>query len=152
MKESLYTTDNPVFAGYAFYAAFLIFKMILMSFLTGYQRQRKKVFVNAEDATLAGAELKGVQDEDVERIRRAHLNDLENIPIFLISGLILVAADPNVIFALMMFRLYFIARLGHTIVYAVYVVRQPVRTIFFFTGVIINIIIVFTIFVYFPQL
>lgn len=30
-----------------------------------------KVFVNAEDATLAGAELKGVQDEDVERIRRS---------------------------------------------------------------------------------
>ncbi|KAK9506130.1 hypothetical protein O3M35_008121 [Rhynocoris fuscipes] len=126
--------------------------MILLALLTGYQRQRKKAFVNAEDAAMAGTELKGVQDEEVERVRRAHLNDVENIPVFLISGMIFVAADPNVIFALMMFRLYFIARLAHTIVYAVYVVRQPVRTICFLIGVLINMILIFTIFIYFPQL
>ncbi|XP_014249158.1 microsomal glutathione S-transferase 1-like [Cimex lectularius] len=154
LKEamSLFTTENPVFAGYAFYSALLAFKMLLLALLTGYQRFRKKAFVNPEDAAQAGTEVKLVPDEDVERIRRAHLNDMENIPIFMITGLIFVASDPNVIFALMMFRLYTIGRFLHTVVYTVYVVKQPARAISFQIGLITNVIIIFYIFVSFPQL
>jgi glutathione S-transferase len=56
------------------------------------------------------------KDEDVERVRRAHLNDLENIPAFLISGLFYVMTNPNVNLALWLFRIAVLARIGHTIV------------------------------------
>ena len=35
------------------------------------------------------------QNADVERVRRAHQNDLENIPIFLILALFYVTTDPD---------------------------------------------------------
>lgn len=62
----------------------------------------------------ANVEIK--KDEDVERVRRAHLNDLENIPAFLIAGLFFVCSEPNVDLALWLFRIAFLARVGHTIV------------------------------------
>ena len=82
---------------------------------------------------------------------RAHLNDLENIPIFLISGLLFVITKPNVIFALMMFRIYTLARIVYTIVYAIYVVRQPVRSGAFFIGLLVNVIMVITVLITFTQ-
>lgn len=56
------------------------------------------------------------KDEDVERVRRGHLNDLENIPAFLIAGLFFVCSEPNVDVALWLFRIAVLARFGHTIV------------------------------------
>ena len=82
---------------------------------------------------------------------RAHLNDLENIPIFLLTGVIFVLSDPDLVFALMLFRLYTLARIIHTIVYAVYVIRQPTRAIAFLVGVIINVIMIICIFISFHQ-
>ena len=56
------------------------------------------------------------KDEDVERVRRAHLNDLENIPAFLLAGFFYVLTEPNVDLALWLFRIAVLARIGHTIV------------------------------------
>ncbi|CAH1408181.1 unnamed protein product [Nezara viridula] len=104
-----------------------------------------QAFVNVEDAIAAGVDIK-MDDQDVERCRRAHLNDLENITMFLITGLIYVLTDPNIVFALMLFRIYAVARILHTIVYAVVVVRQPARAICFNIGVLCNFIMIFSIF------
>merc|ERR1712137_1321100 len=38
---NLYTTDNPVFASFCFYAALVALKMLMMSFLTAYHRLTK---------------------------------------------------------------------------------------------------------------
>lgn len=73
---------------------------------------------------------------------RAHQNDLENIPIFLITGLLLVASGPSEMLANNLFRLYTIVRIMHTVAYALFVLPQPTRGIMFFSGVIINIIMV----------
>lgn len=56
------------------------------------------------------------KDEDVERVRRAHLNDLENIPAFLIAALFYVMSEPNTDVALWLIRIAVIARILHTIV------------------------------------
>lgn len=56
------------------------------------------------------------KDENVERVRRAHLNDLENIPAFLIAGFFFVCSEPNVDLALWLFRIAVLARIAHTIV------------------------------------
>lgn len=151
MNFSLLSKGNAVFEGFAFYAAVLILKMMLMSFLTSIQRFRKKAFANPEDTVAHGVDVKQ-DDEDVERVRRAHLNDLENIPIFLLTGVLFVLSDPDLVFALMLFRLYTLTRIIHTIVYAIYVVRQPARGIAYLVGLVINIIMIIFVFINFHQL
>uniref|UniRef100_A0A1B6FXA4 Microsomal glutathione S-transferase 1 n=1 Tax=Cuerna arida TaxID=1464854 RepID=A0A1B6FXA4_9HEMI len=148
---SALNADNPVLQGFAFYASILILKMMLMSVLTALQRFRKKAFISPEDAAAFKGEVK-MEDPDVERVRRAHLNDLENIPIFLVTGFLFVLSDPDVVVALMFFRLFTLARLVHTFVYAVYVVRQPTRAIAFAVGQLITLIMVIMIIVKFHQL
>nr|DAD54393.1 TPA_exp: glutathione S-transferase 1 [Aphis glycines] len=135
--------SNPVFECYAFYSCILILKMIVMSFLTVLQRFRKKIFISPEDTAISkgGGEVK-YDDPDIERVRRAHLNDLENIPIFLITGLLLVASNPPEIIANNLFRIYTFVRIMHTIAYAVIILPQPTRAIFFIAGVVINIIMI----------
>ncbi|XP_054286255.1 microsomal glutathione S-transferase 1-like isoform X2 [Macrosteles quadrilineatus] len=143
--------DNAVLQGFGFYACILMFKMLMMSLLTFYQRYRTKAFISPEDAAAFKGEVK-TEDPDVERVRRAHLNDLENIPIFLVTGLLFVMSDPDVVVALMFFRLYTLARFAHTFVYAIYVVRQPARAIAFGVGQIITTIMIIMIIVKFHQL
>lgn len=72
----------------------------------------QQAYDNPEDAQ--NVELK--KDDDVERVRRAHLNDLENIPAFLIAGLFFVCSEPQVDLALWLFRIAALARILHTIV------------------------------------
>lgn len=69
----------------------------------------------------------------MERIRRAHLNDLENIIPFMIVALLYVLTNPNPMVAMMLIRIVAISRIAHTIVYAVYPVRQPARATCYFT-------------------
>jgi len=148
---TLLNAKNPVLQGLAFYSAILVLKMMGMSVLTGIQRFRKKAFISPEDAAAFKGEVK-LEDPDVERVRRAHLNDLENIPIFLVTSLVFVLTDPDVVVALMFFRLYTLARLVHTFVYAIYVVRQPTRAIAFGVGQLILFIMLIMIIIKFHQL
>lgn len=64
---------------------------------------------------------------------------MENLPVFFISGIIFILADPNAVFALMMIRIYAIARITHTVAYCCLRI-QVVRTISFLTGLVINLI------------
>lgn len=54
----------------------------------------------------------------VDRSRRIHRNDLENIPAFLAAGLLFVAVDPPYLLAVALMATFVIARLVHTVVYA----------------------------------
>lgn len=74
----------------------------------------------------------GEKNAKVERIRRAHLNDIENILPFMIVALLYTLTNPNVILAMMLIRVAALSRFCHTIVYAVYPVRQPARAICYF--------------------
>merc|ERR1712137_801278 len=65
-----------------------------MSFLTAYHRLTKNIFANPEDAAMSKVKVR--TDESVERVRRAHLNDMENIVPFLFIGLIYVGTSPAV--------------------------------------------------------
>lgn len=56
------------------------------------------------------------KDERVERVRRAHLNDLENIPAFLLAAFFYILSEPDVVTALVLIRIAVIARFIHTIV------------------------------------
>ena len=107
--------ENEVLRGYITWGGLLLIKLLLMAFLTSVQRFRKGAFENPEDVSgRENVEIK--KDDDVERIRRAHLNDLENIPAFLISGFFFVLTEPQPDLALWLFRVGVLSRIGHSIV------------------------------------
>lgn len=74
-----------------------------------------KAVENPEDVR-GGTNFEIKKDENVERVRRAHLNDLENVPAFLIAALMYVMSEPNPIAASWLIRVAVIARIFHTIV------------------------------------
>ena len=88
-----------------------------------------QIFISPEDtAGLKNAKVK-YDDPDVERVRRAHLNDLENIPAFIFAAWLFVLTNPPAWLALNLFRAFTFARIVHTLVYAVVVIPQPARAL-----------------------
>ncbi|NXK54756.1 MGST1 transferase, partial [Chauna torquata] len=115
--------DNEVLRAYATYATIVLIKMMLMSLITTYLRITRKAFANSEDIASFGkgeSAKKYVRtDADVERVRRGHLNDLENIVPFLGIGLLYALSGPDLSAALLHFRIFTAARIIHTVAYLV---------------------------------
>src|SRR5690606_2724568 len=89
-----------------------------------------KKLLNPEDAKLSrDGELQSADDDDVARVRRAHLNALENILPFLPMGLLLVLTGPSVAVAGALFVTFTVFRLLHTVAYLK--ALQPLRSIAF---------------------
>ena len=84
--------QNPVFATYVIAATLMILKAVSMSWLTVVRMmQVKGGFRSPEDIkkTPLNPESNPKQlepNEYVERIRRIQMNDLENLPFFLVAG------------------------------------------------------------------
>ncbi|XP_061395202.1 microsomal glutathione S-transferase 1-like [Musca vetustissima] len=129
----LLTFDNAVFKAYIFWSAVLVVKMMFMSLLTAMQRFRTKTFANPEDC-MSKKDKVTYDNPYVERVRRAHLNDMENIFPFFAAGFFYVMTNPSAFLAINLFRAVAIARIVHTLVYAVVVVPQPARAISFFVA------------------
>ncbi|KAH8338153.1 hypothetical protein KR059_010130 [Drosophila kikkawai] len=127
----LLSKSNPVFGCYMFWTSLLILKMLIMSLLTARQRMKTKTFANPEDVR-GGLEVR-FGDPNVERVRRAHRNDLENVLPFILMSLAYVATGPNPLTARLLIRIGASARLLHTVVYAVIPVPQPARGLAFLT-------------------
>lgn len=118
---------------FGFWGSVLVLKMLAMIPLTARQRFRKKVFSSEEDTTYSPGSKVSYNDADVERVRRAHLNDLENIlPWFVITYLWL-GTGPSPWLAKMLIRTFVLARIFHTIAYVI-MKQQPTRAIVFFVG------------------
>ncbi|XP_017155232.1 microsomal glutathione S-transferase 1 isoform X1 [Drosophila miranda] len=140
--NELFNLDNPVFCCYLFWATVLVVKMLLMSLLTAVQRfrfkllglvplgMRRKIFPNQEDLFFKNTEVQ-FNDPHVERVRRAHRNDMENILPYFIMALIYISTNPDATVSCNLFRVASLARIVHTLVYAVYPVPQPSRIIAF---------------------
>ncbi|XP_077140603.1 prostaglandin E synthase [Ranitomeya variabilis] len=120
--------ENKVFLMFVFYSTLLIMKMYLLAIITGQIRLRKKAFANPEDAIRHGGVEFYREDSDVERYRRAHRNDMENIFPFLFLGAIYSLMDPNPSIARIHFLVFFIGRLVHTAAY-VLVLKAPTRSV-----------------------
>nr|AII16887.1 microsomal glutathione S-transferase [Antheraea yamamai] len=122
--------SDPAVQSYILYSGVLALKVLGVAILTSRVRYTKKVFANEEDAKRTKSKVKH-DDPDVERVRRAHLNDLENIPAFWILGALYLTTSPEAAWATLLFRLYAAGRILHTVVYAVTPLPQPARAIAF---------------------
>ncbi|NWU64250.1 MGST1 transferase, partial [Pterocles burchelli] len=129
--------DNDVFRAYATYTTIVLLKMMLMSPLTSYFRVTRKAVANPEDAVSFGkgeSAKKYVRtDQDVERVRRVHLNDLENIVPFLGIGLLYALSGPELYSALLHFRIFVGSRILHTFIYLI-PLPQPSRGLTWLAG------------------
>ncbi|XP_075154508.1 microsomal glutathione S-transferase 1 isoform X2 [Haematobia irritans] len=134
---SLLSLENPVFCCFLLWTSVLVVKMLLMSLLTALQRFRNKVFPNQEDLFFKNIEVQ-FNDPHVERVRRAHRNDMENILPYFTMALAYICTNPNPTLACNLFRVAAVARILHTLVYAFYPVPQPSRVIAFATMFVIT--------------
>jgi glutathione S-transferase len=115
--------QDPVFATYVIAASLMILKAVGMSWLTVVRMmQVKGGFRSPED--LRKTPLNPTPDpkqlepnERVERIRRIQMNDLENLPFFLVSGLLYVLTEPSLVLARVLFYGYVLSRLLHFAAY-----------------------------------
>lgn len=89
-----------------------------------------QTFANPEDLPSKKMQVK-MNDPNVERVRRAHLNDLENVIPFLLVSFLYVLTNPAAGLATMLIRVAALARFAHSFVYAVVVIPQPARAIAF---------------------
>lgn len=155
--------NNSAFAAYAFYTAVLAVKVFLMALLTVIQRVRNKVYCRSLFSNKTILKLETLQavasredspkgivrfSEDVERQRRAHLNDLENIPIFLIIAFLYILTTPTTFIAVNLIRIFAAARIIHTLVYAIYPL-QPARGISFGVGLLVTLFMALNVLIFF---
>ena len=82
--------ENPAFQTYAVCSAILAIKMLLTGNYTSAQRMRTKGFVNEEDAKAFRGQANAQEHPAVAHALRIQRNDLENIPLFFVIGLIYV--------------------------------------------------------------
>jgi uncharacterized MAPEG superfamily protein len=133
------TLTNPVFVTYAIAASLMVLKIMLQGWITVARMLANSAgFVNPEDAKAGPANPKprpGQLDlnDDVDRSRRIHRNDLENIPAFLAIGLLFVLIDPPLAAAQWLMYGFAAARIAHTIAYST-AQRHEVRATFYSIG------------------
>ncbi|XP_051269076.1 prostaglandin E synthase [Dicentrarchus labrax] len=119
---------NEVFSCFVFYGVLLVMKMYIIAVITGQVRLRKKAFANPEDALRHGGLQYHREDPYVERCRRAHINDMENILPFLFVGAIYSLTGPSLAVARLHFVVFFMARVLHTIAYLL-ALPAPTRSV-----------------------
>jgi glutathione S-transferase len=115
--------QDPLFATYVIAATLMILKAVGMSWLTVVRMMTARSgFRSPEDlkkTPLNPAPHPGqlAPDERVDRIRRIHLNDLENLPFFLAAGFLFVLTQPPLLLAQVLLYGYVASRLLHFLAY-----------------------------------
>ena len=111
----------------------LFLKMFGLSVYQGFHRIGTRTFVNPDDAAVFNKLPAAEELPQVQRVAKAWLNDLENIPIFIGLGTayVLTGASPGA--ATWLFSTFTIARILHTLMYLLGL--QPWRTITYAVGI-----------------
>lgn len=123
----------PAYRPLMLFSALLVLKMGAMGVATATRRRRSQVVVNPEDTGISpGARAEPEETPDTLRAKRAHLNDLENIPGFLILALLYTLAGGSAAGGWSYFGTFFVARVLHSAFYLNAV--QPWRSAAFGLG------------------
>ncbi len=120
---------NPALRLFGVTYLILVLKMVALGYATSFYRIRDKHFATPEDYRLQGLTPKTSVNEDVERARRAHRNDLENILPYFGVGLLYALTNPSITAARIFFIGFTAARVLHSVCYLWQL--QPWRTLAF---------------------
>jgi glutathione S-transferase len=125
--------ELPAFPPLALFSVLLVLKMGAVAFVTANTRRKSGVVVNPEDAKLnPGTHSEVLEAPQTLRVKRAHMNDVENIPVFLVLATLFTLAGGSATAGWVYFGAYFAARTLHTVCYLNGL--QPWRTAAFFAG------------------
>jgi uncharacterized membrane protein YecN with MAPEG domain len=111
--------ENSVFATYAIAASLMILKMMSQSWITVARMMKTNAgLLNPEDVakgwTNSAPSPEQLEPNDyVERSRRIHRNDTENIPLFLVAGFLFALTQPPLWVAQVLLYGYVASRLLH---------------------------------------
>jgi len=123
----------PGFTALVISSVLLVLKMGAVAFATANARRRSTVVVNPEDVPVnPGSHVEAEEAPATLRAKRAHLNDVENIPTFLVLAILFTLSGASAVAAWAYFGTYFVARTLHTVCYFRGI--QPWRTIAFAAG------------------
>jgi uncharacterized MAPEG superfamily protein len=108
---------STLFAAFALTVIVLSLKALFLGAATAATRGRLKSFLNAEDAAWLSGTHVDPDPEVVARIGRAHRNDLENLLLFTICGLLYLLAGGPALAGFIYCGAFLFARILHTIAY-----------------------------------
>lgn len=129
------------FQCYALAVAVLVLNLYGLGFYTAKLRADRKIVLNPEDAGInGGAAVAESEHPDVLRVKRAHLNLLENAVPFFAIGFLYTLTDPSVTLSCAFFTVFVVIRLFHSVFYLT--AKQPFRTLSFAVGALINVAMV----------
>ena len=131
----------PAFPLYAACCGVLIITMYGLAFWTAKTRAARKQVVNPEDIGVnPGSHVAEVEHPDTQRVKRAHINALENAVPFFAIGFLYTLTNPGLMTARILMLTFVGIRLFHALFYLN--AKQPFRTLSFAVGAIINIVMV----------
>lgn len=142
---TLLSMENPVFVTYMIAAALTILKIMGQGWMTVYRMLKSDSGLASPEDLQTGLINKNPRPEQLERndyvdrSRRMHRNDLENIPAFLAAGLIFVASSPSLLLANILMYSFVGARLIHALAYATKQTHE-VRATFYTIGSVVVVI------------
>jgi glutathione S-transferase len=119
-----FSMQNPVFAIYMIAASIMIMKVMGQGWMTVYRMLKSDSGLASPEDLRPGMINKNPRPEQLElndyvdRSRRMHRNDLENILPFLAVGPIFVAASPSPVLASVLMYGFVATRLFHAVAYA----------------------------------
>lgn len=122
--QELLTWDNPVFTAYVIAAAVTVLKVMGQGWMTVYRMMKVDGgFASPEDLrqTRLNPDPRPEQleaNDYVDRSRRMHRNDLENIPGFWMAGFLFVLTGPPLWLAQLLMYGFVLARAAHAVAYA----------------------------------
>ena len=137
-----WTLENPVFVTYLIAAAVMVLKVMGQGWMTVYRMMKVNAgYASPEDIrkgpiNTAPDPSQLAVNEYVDRSRRMHRNDLENIPAFWVAGLLFVAVNPAPWLAQILMYGFVGARLAHFWAYATKQTHE-VRATFYTIGSVI---------------
>jgi uncharacterized MAPEG superfamily protein len=118
------TMENPVFVTYMIASAIMVLKLMGQGWMTVYRMLISDSGMASPEDLRPGLINRNPRPDQldindyVDRSRRMHRNDLENIPAFLACGLLFVAAGPSYLLANILMYSFVGARLLHAVAYA----------------------------------
>lgn len=121
---TLLTTENPVFVTYLVAAALMVLKVMGQGWMTVYRMTKSNSGLASPEDLRPGPLNKNPSADQLEandyvdRSRRMHRNDLENVPAFWIAGLLFVAVNPVLWLAQGLMYGFVAVRLAHFVAYA----------------------------------
>lgn len=130
---------NPVFETYVVAAALMSLKIMAQGWMTVYRMLKSNSGLASPEDLQMGLINQNPSPEQLEvndyvdRSRRMHRNDLENIPAFLVAGLLFVATGPVLWLAQLLMYGFVAARVAHFWAYATKQTHE-VRATFYTAG------------------